>query len=189
MNLLEQGVWDRIKEGDIKSFELIFQTYYKGLCTYAYDFLRNREDSEEVVFDLFTDIWSDRMQINIHTSLKSYLFRSTHNRCINLIKRLDITRQRKLQYASDILIMFNEVTFTKEEFALDHLIDQELERDISQAIETLPPQCKEIFNMSRFEQMKICEIAAKLGISESTVKTQLVRAIDKLREILGENLK
>jgi RNA polymerase sigma-70 factor (ECF subfamily) len=188
MNLLEQGIWERIREGDLKTFELLFNAYYKGLYMYAYDFLKNKEDAEEIVLDIFSDIWSDRMSIIIHTSLKSYLYKSVHNRCINFIKRTEVSRQKAIHYTAEVMIIVDQEINVKEEFALDHLIAQELEKEVESAIATLPGQCREVFYLSRFEQMKINEIAIKLNISVSTVKTHLIRAIDKLRDVLGKHL-
>jgi RNA polymerase sigma-70 factor (ECF subfamily) len=76
----------------------------------------------------------------------------------------------------------------KEEFALDQLVASELEQEIDVAINSLPHQCREVFYNSRFENLSIREVADKLHLSESTVKTQLWRAIEKLREMLKHHL-
>jgi RNA polymerase sigma-70 factor, ECF subfamily len=188
MNLLEQGVWDKIRDGDLKSFELLFNTYYNGLYLYACDFLKNKEESEELVLDMFLTLWSERSSVQIHTSLKAYMYRSVHNRSINFIKHSATSKRKALEYTDEVFGNTASVLFNKEELALDNLIALELEKDIEDAMSTLPGQCREVFWLSRFEQMKVKDIAVKLNLSESTVKTQLVRALDKLRECLGKHL-
>jgi RNA polymerase sigma-70 factor (ECF subfamily) len=188
MNLLEKGIWDNIKEGDLKSFELLFNTYYKGLRIYAMDILKNREDAEEIVLDMFTSLWDNKSNIQIHTSLKAYLYRSIHNRCINLIRRNEVNLRKGTNYANNTLESTDQDIAGKDDSALENLIVLELENNIKAAIEKLPEQCREVFNLSRFEQMKIRDIAMKLNLAESTVKTQLSRAMEKLHEILRNHL-
>jgi RNA polymerase sigma-70 factor (ECF subfamily) len=74
------------------------------------------------------------------------------------------------------------------EYALDQMIAADLEQDVETAINSLPHQCREVFYLSRFENLKIREVATRLNVSESTVKTQLYRALDKLRDLLKEHL-
>lgn len=189
MNLLEQSIWERIRGGDLKSFELLFNTYHQGLLNFAADLTRNKEDAEELIMDLFTSLWEDRESIHIKTNLKAYLYRSIHNRCINFLKK-SITERRKSDAVVSEFTMANQLlNIGKEEFALENLITMELEKEVEAAISTLPGQCREVFHLSRYEQMKIKDIASTLQVTESTVKTQLIRAVDKLREILGHHLK
>jgi RNA polymerase sigma-70 factor (ECF subfamily) len=188
MNILEQNLWTKIREGDLRSFELLFNTYYKGLYLYAYDLVRSKQDAEENVMDLFQALWSNREIINIHTSLKAYLFRSIHNQCINFMQRKEIVTRRNTAYLDDALCEKDQQILVKEMYALDRLIGLELEKTIEEAVSGLPDQCREVFRMNRFEQMKIRDIAARLNLSESTVKTQLFRAVDKLRQILKKYL-
>jgi RNA polymerase sigma-70 factor (ECF subfamily) len=188
MNLLEKGIWESIKEGDLKSFELLFNTYYKGLRIYAMDILKNKEDAEEIVLDMFTSLWDNKYSIQIHTSLKAYLYRGIHNRCINLIRRNEVNLRKGTNHESNLLESTEQDIMGKDDSALDNLIVLELENSIKAAIERLPKQCREIFTLSRFEQMKIRDIAIKLNLAESTVKTQLSRAIEKLHEILRHHM-
>jgi RNA polymerase sigma-70 factor, ECF subfamily len=67
MNILEQNLWVKIREGDMRSFELLFNTYFKGLHLYALDLVRNTEDAEEIVQDVFYALWDKRQTLNIHT--------------------------------------------------------------------------------------------------------------------------
>lgn len=188
MNILEQSIWIKIQTGDLQSFEILFNTYYKGLLLYAQDLLRNRQDAEENVLDIFHTLWEKKDTIVIHTSVKSYLLRSIHNRCIDFLRRKKSVQNKKHGYLYEMNDQPVSTIDVKEEFTLEHLYATELEQDIDKVINSLPHQCREVFCLSRFEQLRIREIAEKLNISESTVKTQISRALNKLRQHLKDHL-
>jgi RNA polymerase sigma-70 factor, ECF subfamily len=189
MNLLENGIWERIREGDVRSFKLLFDTYNKGLINYASDLIRKKEDAEEIILDMFASLWDDRESIHIKTNLKAYLYRSVHNRCINFIKKRHSDLMKSNDLVAEFILVNQQLMKARDDCALENLIVMELEKEVESAIATLPGQCREVFYLSRFDQMKIKDIANTLNVSESTVKTQLIRAVDKLRIILGHHLK
>jgi len=90
---------------------------------------------------------------------------------------------------AEFILVNQQLMKARDDCALENLIVMELEKEVESAIATLPGQCREVFYLSRFDQMKIKDIANTLNVSESTVKTQLIRAVDKLRIILGHHLK
>lgn len=181
MNPLEKQLWEKIRAGDLTAFRILFDTYYTYLYSYACGMLLAKEDAEEVVLDLFIELWKRRATIQIDFSLKSYLARSIHNRCLNLLKQNKTRGNRTNALINEFVL--SEIQ-NNENPVFDELTGRELEIEILQAIETLPAQCREIFCLSRFEQLKIKEIDAKLNLSESTVKTQLGRALDKLSSLI-----
>lgn len=183
---LEQNIWRKIQAGDLRSFELLFDTYYRGLYCYAIDLVRNKEDAEENVMDLFQVLWENRETIQIRTSLKAYLFRCIHNQCINFIRHRETLARKSSAYRDEALIYEEQRIPVNETFVFDRLIEAEMEKSLEKALETLPAQCREVFQLSRFQQLKIKEIAEKLSVSESTVKTQLFRAVEKLRQTLSQ---
>lgn len=81
---------NKMKENDISFFEAIFKTHYSKLCFYANSIIGNISVSEEIVSDLFTEIWEKRTQIKFNSSIKAYLYKSVYNRCINYIKHAKI---------------------------------------------------------------------------------------------------
>jgi RNA polymerase sigma-70 factor (ECF subfamily) len=188
MNHLEINLWVKIKEGDLKAFELLFNSYQKGMNTYAFDLIGNWQDAEEIVQDVFQGIWMKKETLQIHTSLKQYLFRSVHNQCITMIRQKKVIIQKSTAFENETIMLAATGLVAKEEFALDQLVASELEQEIDVAINSLPHQCREVFYNSRFENLSIREVADKLHLSESTVKTQLWRAIEKLREMLKHHL-
>lgn len=180
MELAEIERFRAIKEGDETAFEMIFRTYYEPLCNYAYSFLLDRDEAEEVVQAAFLNIWEKRETISVKTSLKSYLFRAIRNNCLNVIKHSKIKRKHA-----------DEAIFTTEkshEEVAQSLISSELDQKIGDALLVLPEQCRLIFKMSRFEELKYSEIADQLNISVKTVENQIGKALKIMREQLKEYL-
>jgi RNA polymerase sigma-70 factor, ECF subfamily len=179
---LEEGVINGLKEGNKKLFSLLFKTYYSPLCAYAATIIKDHKVAEEIVQESFIKIWENREQITIEISLKSYLYKCIHNHCLNTIKHINANQKR-----TDVLI--KELTYHAEivnqnfnESQLEQIVCNEMEVFFEKAIDALPDQCKEIFCLSRYDQHTYDEIAEKLSISVNTVKTQMSRALEKLRE-------
>ena len=152
---------------------MLFKEYYQMLVIFANKYLYDIEASKELVQDLFVYIYEKREKIEINSSLKSYLFRSVHNRSLNLINSEKIRNK----YAEHIsrTIDLDENTIEKQ---MNH---SELEHAIYRAIGDLPPKCRDIFKLNRFEGMSNSEIAEKLKLSKRTVETQISKALKILR--------
>jgi len=163
-----------IKANNKDAFKEIFEFYYSRLCCYAEKLTGRKEIAEEIVQNVFLIIWGKRNSLAIETSLKAYLFRATHN---NSIKYL---QAKKIE--SDYL----EDNKKEIEDRSVKILNFELIQAINRSIDQLPEKCREIFILSRFEQLKHNEIAAKLGISAKTVEVQIRKANIRLREKLKE---
>lgn len=180
MDLSEKQVLDRLCEGDASAFEMIFKTYYQPLCRYAYSFLQDKEEAEEVVQTSLITVWEKRQALSIETSLKSYLYRMVRNSCLNVIKHERV----KQQHAAHELYV-KEVAYE----SVAHKIQAaELETKIMQALKVLPEQCRLVFQLSRFEELKYQEIADQLQISVKTVENHMGKALKLMREQLKDYL-
>ncbi len=180
MQATDQSVFFAIRSGDIASFEMLFNTYYSTLCRFAVSYLRDPEDAEEVVQASFIGFWEKRESISIDTSLKAYLFRSVRNACLNELKRQKVRQLHASQVAMD---------GEPQSEASDRIaMKQELEEKIQEAMGCLPEQCRLIFQMSRFEELKYKEIAEQLGLSVKTVENQMGKALKIMREQLKDYL-
>lgn len=180
MDLLEKQVLDKLCEGDASAFEMIFKTYYQPLCRYAYSFLQDKEEAEEVVQASLITVWEKRQSLSIETSLKSYLYRMVRNSCLNVIKHERV----KQQHAAHELYV-KEVAYE----SVAHKIQAaELETKIMQAMKVLPEQCRLVFQLSRFEELKYQEIADQLQISVKTVENHMGKALKLMREQLKDYL-
>jgi len=178
--LSEQEIIGAIREGNERIFEETFRKYYQSLCNYANSILKEMDEAEEVVQNLFLSIWEKRSDLEISISLKSYLYRAVHNHCLNRIKHLKV-REEYQQYA----VNFYDASY---ESVSQTVMKNELETKIEEAIKKLPEQCRLIFRMSRFEELKYHEIAEQLELSPKTVENQIGKALKILRVELAEYL-
>ena len=167
-----------LKSGDEKMFENVFRHYYGVLCNYAVSIINDQDDAEDIVQQTMIKIWEKRSMIELTTSLKSYLYRSVHNSALNRIKHGQV---RKM-YADD----FRSNQNVSSAPASQKIIHNELHNAISNAIESLPEQCRMVFKLSRFEELKYSEIADHLGISVKTVENHMGKALRLLRENLKD---
>ncbi|WP_423128759.1 RNA polymerase sigma-70 factor [Gaoshiqia sp. Z1-71] len=185
--ILEQELLKSVYKGNKKGFEILFRTYYKRLCAYAVSFVSQNDLAEDIVTDVFLKLWERRETLDISESVSSYLFRSVKNACINYLNR---EKSRKHTISENEISWLNlKINYpVSDKYPLSELIGRELEEKIREEIEKLPEQCREIFYLSRFEELSHKQIAEKLGISENTVKVQIYRALTKLRSGLKHYL-
>lgn len=176
----DQQALDALRQGDERVFEVIFREHYPALCGYAHSFLKDTDDAEEEVQAMFLSIWEKRQTLVITSSLKAYLYRAVHNRCLNRLKHLSIRDEHR-----------QHTLYTADQRApspVDDLAGQELAERIDAAIRQLPEQCRRIFVMSRFDELRYQEIADRLTLSVKTVENQIGKALRLLRDELGEFL-
>lgn len=161
----------------MKSFELLFSRYYAPLVVYASRYVSGTEIAREIVQDFFVKLYEKRNTISIDISIKSYLYRSVYNCCINYLN------QRSLQ---DKHLRNIELEKTDEENLENEINSVELQYKIYEVIEELPAKCKRIFKMNRLQGLKNDEIASTLNLSKRTVETQISKALKILRKKLAD---
>ena len=169
-----------IKEGNKGAFEQMFRTFYKMLRAYAYTFIKDNEGAEEIIQNVFCRIWEKRDQLKTDGSLRSYLYRAVHNESLSHLRHEKVKNLFQDYYKDNIEEASDE--------AANKILATELDRHIQRAIAELPQQCRIIFQMSRFEQLKYQQIADILEISIKTVENQMGKALKVLRLKLVEFL-
>ena len=162
-----------------KIYEQFFKENYSPLCRFAFTFLKDADDAEEIVQNSFVKLWKNKEQIEITTSLKSYLYTAVRNSCINELKHIDIKETYK---------QHNKIELNQSASLENEIEANELQEIINIAIKKMPEQRRKIFSMSRFEGLKYKEIAKKLGISPKTVENHMGMAIKFLKEELKDYL-
>lgn len=165
---------------DKVTYENLFRTWYEPLCKYAYSILKDVFESEDAVQKVFYELWDNRFDIDINSSIKSYLYRAVHNTCLNRVKQLRIRDEHNKQMVLGEESQHNDV--------YEKIIERELDRKIKLAIEGLPPKCRLVFELSRFQMLSYKEIAEELNISSNTVENQIAKALKLLRVSLREFL-
>ena len=157
--------------------EGLFADWFGKLYAYAFSMLREESMAEEAVQSVFCRIWERRDQLQVHTSLKAYLFRSVHHEC------MDALRHRKTVQIHRSWLQRNGEPLMRGD-AAGKVEFEELENRLRDALEELPDQCRTIFRLSRFGDLKYREIAEQLGLSVKTVEAQMAKALKRLREKL-----
>ena len=168
----------RIRQGDIQQFETLFRSSYVSLVRYAKSLIKDHDNAEEIVQDLFFRLWQNKENLNIESSLNGYLFRSVHNSCLHFIEHQKVVAKHTF-----------EMSYETEESSAgsdDSINYKELQEKIARILERLPEKCGKIFCMSRFDGLKYSEIAEKLSISVKTVEANMGRALKEFRKALIE---
>lgn len=161
----------------IEPFEQLFRRYYAPLVVYASKYVSGMDVAREIVQDFFVKLYEKRNTLSIDVSVKSYLYRSVYNCCINYINQRNIQNKHLKNIEQERI----------DEDNLENEINSiELQYKISQIIEELPAKCKRIFKMNRLEGFKNDEIAANLNLSKRTVETQISKALRILRKKLSD---
>ena len=175
MKLIGDDIVERISKDDKSAFEEMFRTYYTEMCQYCLRFVRDEIVAEEVVQEIFLNIWDRRSTLSINSSVKAYLYTSVKNRSFNYIK-LQLPKEQKKVDVEDVSIS-EQISDSIEE----DIVNNELHAYVRAAIDNLPPKCKVIFNLSRDSGMTYKEIAEELDLSVKTVENQVGVALKKLR--------
>ncbi len=175
--ITDHGLVESIKSSNQGVFELVFKYYYSGLVVYADQIIKDLVISEDIVQSVFMKLWETRETIEIR-SFRSYFIQCVKNRCIDHLRSQQVKQRFDNRIPEAANLVIGEDLWTKNE--LNELIER--------AVDNLPPRCREIFLMSRFENLKIAEIAEKLKISKRTVETQISKALKILRVKLVDYL-
>lgn len=162
---------------DERDFKDLFETYYSPLCHFAAGYLSGHNTAEEIVQQVFINLWNQRETIDPEKQVKSYLFTSVKNRCLNHIRDHKKFRNYYLDVEAELEIPVA---------AKDIVSEKELEKRIAAALDKLPEKCREVFELCRFEEMKYHEVGQKLDISQKTVEAQMSKALRILREELKD---
>ena len=169
-----------LKQGGEKAFEWLFKEHFKSLHAYAYTFLKDDEMAEEIVQNVFCRIWEKRELLKTDGSLKAYLYRAVHNESLNYLKHQKVKASFGVYYAGQ--------QQDEDEQVSHKVAAAELQKHIDVAMSELPQQCRIIFQLSRFEQLKYQQIADHLGLSIKTVENQMGKALRMMRQKLAEFL-
>ena len=176
MILKEQQQLRKIRKGDVDTFENLFHQFYAGLCGYAESLVNKPEVAEEVVQDVFYNIWKNRESLQIQRSLQSYLYRSVYNNSMMYLRKMK--RERFLDDGNTLEQVFDSPDPSQL------LLLNEVSELVSDTLDQLPERTREIFILNRQEGLKYKEIAERLSISIKTVEANMGKALKALRNTM-----
>jgi RNA polymerase sigma-70 factor (ECF subfamily) len=167
---------DRLRAGDDDAFDAIFHEHYSRLVGLAESMLRDRAPAEEIAQDVMLELWRRRDSLRLEAPLRAYLLRATRNRTLNQIRHQRIAHRAEPYAAAAITPVA----------PADHdAVQSEIDAALRDAVDGLPPRCREIFELSRVHGLSYAEIAHTMEISVKTVEAQMGKALRYLRDQLS----
>jgi RNA polymerase sigma-70 factor, ECF subfamily len=174
MELIDTQFIELLGKKDEKAFEQVFKTHFKNLQSYAVTIVGDEQMAEEMVQNVFFKIWDRSERLNIQASLAAYLYRAVYNESCNYLKHEKV-KQSYFNYSK------HSMSDISSEKASKKIMLAELDGKIRKALSELPEQCRTVFQLSRFEELKYQQIADKLDISIKTVEAQMGKALKLMR--------
>lgn len=167
---------------DEKAYKELFFLFYKALTQFAFAFVKSKEMSEEIVSDVFINIWKGRKNLEEIDNLKTYLYTSTKNISLKYL----LKQHRQVAIGIDSL----DIELESKDIQPEQLmITADMLNKISQAVDHLPPRCKLIYKFIKEDGLRYKEVAAILNISVKTIDNQLAIAIKRIGAAINVNLK
>lgn len=160
-----------INRQEPQAYRTLYTDYYRSLVMYCRQFVPRQDVAEDIVQELFVNMWNKQMVFLSYPSFKTYLYTAVRNASLDYLKHQDVKQRHAEQWAA----------IRHEEAADGPMFDEEVYRRIYQAVDQLAPKCREVFLLA-MEGKRNEEIAEQLHIAIETVKTQKKRAIRQLRE-------
>lgn len=167
-------------DDDHKSFKRLFYEFYPSLCVYAGRYILSTDTCEDIVQDVFFNIWEKRKTLNIHSSFRNFLITSVRNSCTNYI--------RKQSSYDKYLENYTSTSSSQSPLPDEIYTTNELNDMIASALEKLPTNIQDVFHLSRNENMTYKEIAEEMNISIKTVESYISKALKLLRVELKDYL-
>lgn len=176
MKIRDKNILRKIQKGDIKSFESLFHRYYPGMCLYARSLVKKDSIAEEMVQDVFYNIWKNRLNFMLTSGWHQYLFKAVYNNSMQYLRKMSRESSFEESHMNEIVSSFTDPSevYNYEELTIN----------INRVLENLPERTGEIFRLSRFEGLSYKEIAEKLSISVKTVEANMGKALRTFRTSL-----
>jgi RNA polymerase sigma-70 factor (family 1) len=168
---------ENIRQGDDESFEFLFKKYYLPLARFAWRYVGSKAIAEELVQELFTNLWEKRGELDTEGSVRSYLYKSVRNLSLNHLKHQDVKNKYDSQWMAQKVNP--QIDFRDEQR------EKQVREAIAQAIEELPERSKMTYKLHRYDGLTYPEIAEVMDVSVKTVESQMTRTLKILRERLS----
>lgn len=178
-NLSPEQLTVLLKGGDDLAFTELFGRYNMLLYSHVYNKLRDAEQAQDIVHEVFYSLWARRTQLEVNSNLAGYLFTAARYKIADFLSH----KQVEDKYVASLQAFMDD--YRQEEVADYRVRENQLRELIEAEIAALPPRMQQIFRMSRFEHLSHKEIAERLQLSEETVKDQVKKALKMLRSKLG----
>jgi RNA polymerase sigma-70 factor (family 1) len=166
-----------IKADNMFAFDVLYKKYSKRVFKFGYSILKSTEESENLIQDVFLNLWENRKKVENDASIKSYVFSITYNSAISIIRK-KARESQYVEYLKSLQSIIEEPVNVELEY-------NELTNRLDEIIMTLPERQREVFRLHRIEGLKYSEISARLNISINTIENHMSRALKTIRKKLG----
>ncbi|WP_461531948.1 RNA polymerase sigma factor [Sinomicrobium sp.] len=175
----DRDIIQGLKADDKNALVKLYDAFWKPLFISSYNLLKDKEICEEIIQDVFIDLWNNRRELEIRVSLKSYLYACVRYKVFAEFRK---NKPMRVELFEELNKRFQYATPETE------VMHDELLRQVAAVVETLPKKCKEVYQLSRDAQLSHKEIAQRLNISAKTVENHIANALKILRSALGHYL-
>ena len=181
MKTITRNTIEDINEGSLQAFENLYNTHYAYMCVVATKYVYDIETAREIVNDVFVNLWQNRQSLSY--PILPYLIKAIQNRCINYLRS---HRLNTVSLTEEEIYLYDlrESMILSDSHPLQNLINKEINKQIKNAVDELPPRCREIFSQYLYENKSYEEIAQNMNISTSTVRVQVKIGITKIKASL-----
>jgi RNA polymerase sigma-70 factor (ECF subfamily) len=174
----DEELMKEIKADNMFAFDLLYKKYSKKVYKFGYSILKSREESENLLQDVFLCLWENRHKVEKDSSIKSYIFTITYNSAISIVRK----KARESEFVEYVKSL-QEITEDPVNVELEY---NELTNKLDEIINSLPKRQKEVYLLHKVEGLKYSEIAVRLNISVNTIENHISRALKTIREKLGD---
>jgi RNA polymerase sigma-70 factor (ECF subfamily) len=177
-NQLDKLLISQIKQGDKAAFKRFYVYYFESLLRFCWRYVKSVSEAENIVQEVFADIWDDNRSWNPKRSVKVYLYQAVKNRAFDHLDHVKTRNSNEEKWMAYQL--------TENETEADHRVNNLIRESVGRAVANLPDRCRMIYKLHRKDGLTYQEIADVMEISIKTVESQMSRALQKLREELRE---
>ena len=185
MDIYDSSLIGKLKNGDISSFEVIYKSHYRRIFHFALQYLRDEEACSNIIQDVFSSLWENKKKLVAETNLNAWLFTVTKNRCLKYIRDLKSEEHHLGNLAEQRMSLIHDALNSLD---TSPMAFQEIDKIIQRTLNSLTPQCRRAFEMSRFDEKKYSEIANEMQIAQKTVETHISCALKIFRTALKDYL-
>jgi RNA polymerase sigma-70 factor (ECF subfamily) len=172
----DEKLMQEIKADNMLAFDALYKKYSKRLFRFSYSILKSKEDSENIVQDVFLNLWENRHKVENDSLIKYYIFTIAYNSTISIMRK-KVKESQFIEYLKSLQDLNQEYVNTELEY-------NELTNKLDKIIESLPQRQKEVYLLHRVEGLKYNEIAKRLNISTNTIENHMSRALNTIRKTL-----
>jgi RNA polymerase sigma-70 factor (family 1) len=173
----DEELMQEIKADNMFAFDVLYKKYSKKLYKFGYSILKSKEETENLIQDVYLNLWENRHKVEKDSSVKSYVFTITYNSAISVIRK----KAKESQFV-DYLKSLQQINIEPVNVELEY---NELTKKLDEIVKALPQRQKEVYLMHKVDGLKYSEIAERLHISVNTIENHMSRALKTIRKKLG----